>query len=274
MMCNRVVSGYRRISPAIWFNTHFDKVKFDGISYPGMYNKEIFAQFKYRSYISPIRYPVIAGGSIASKMKENGKISYKWLRNLNINLIHPITFFLNKNDDNISHTVFIRFEDLKLHPRATLESLCDFLDIEWDDILLQTTANGENISAFGTSGFETAPVYKRYHNLFSPFDYYRLELIMTKCWKHWGYEPIYWKDDMHYTKSEIRRLFSVHFKFEETLANELKKSDFDNIRKIRLKYIENGQFNGEFLLDENGEEMVPIPWLRPKKEFLEGELYK
>ena len=205
------------------------------------------------------------------RIKQDKKINYLlWIPN---RLIDEIFDLLYQKDDSVHKSIILRFEDFKLYPKASILSLCEWLDIPWDDILMKITANGVEYTAFGTGAFDPAPLYKRYYNVCNPFDYYRIELVMSKYWKQFGYEPLFYKGDKIYTNDEIKKMFELPFKSEQYIVDEKEKEKIPGTRKRMYQWVEKRLNEGDFPLDAQGKEMVPIPWLRPKMEFVDGELY-
>lgn len=264
-----------RISPAIKYETHFI-LYFPDENKRNEYTMGFIRKFKYRYNMVPIRYFIIARTSMADKwMKEgrfaNGRLGHRlgWMYNRLIDESRS----LDQKYNSLYKNVLLRFEDFKLYPKASIVSLCEWLDIPWDDVLMKITANGVEYMAFGTGAFDPAPLYKRYYNVCNPFDYYRIELVMSKYWKHFGYEPIFYKGDKIYTKAEIKKMFEIPFQFEQYVKDEKEKTKIPTIRKRMYELVEKRLNEGDEFLDAQGKEMVPIPWLRPKMELVNGELY-
>ena len=265
-----------RIVPAIKFETHhvlnFNERNPMVGGERQEYNEALIRKFKYSNIMIPIRYFIGARSSMMDKrIKQDKKINYLlWIPN---RLIDEIFDLLYQKDDSVHKSIILRFEDFKLYPKASILSLCEWLDIPWDDILMKITANGVEYTAFGTGAFDPAPLYKRYYNVCNPFDYYRIELVMSKYWKQFGYEPLFYKGDKIYTNDEIKKMFELPFKSEQYIVDEKEKEKIPGTRKRMYQWVEKRLNEGDFPLDAQGKEMVPIPWLRPKMEFVDGELY-
>lgn len=226
---------------------------------------DLFRKFKYCKEMIPIRYYIIAWASWMLKMPKYNfldKMVSSMFGNWPINRI----YFREK----LENSKMLRFEDFKLYPKASLLSLCEYLDIPWDDMLLKITANGTEYMAFGTGAFDPAPLKKRYYNVCNPFDYYRIELVMSKYWKHFGYEPMFYKGDEIYTENEILKMFEIPFQCEQYITEEKEKARVPAIRKQMYEWVKKRLHEGDAPLDENGDEMVPISWLKPKMEFVDG----
>lgn len=86
----------------------------------------------------------------------------------------------------------IRLEDLHREPRATLERVCDWLSVPWDDCLLQSTFQGKRWwnrpNAIRISGFGSAVIGQQYEELVSPEDRERLALLADRKLFRWRYK--------------------------------------------------------------------------------------
>ena len=91
----------------------------------------------------------------------------------------------------------VRLEDLHESPRETLEKICGWLDLPWDDSLLHSTITGmqwwnEN-NTLAVSGFSTAISSRSYAEYIPAFDRFRLNVLMASIYLRWGYDlhPLY-----------------------------------------------------------------------------------
>ncbi|MBF0177325.1 MAG: sulfotransferase [Magnetococcales bacterium] len=89
----------------------------------------------------------------------------------------------------------VRFEDIKNRPKETMEQVCRWLDIPWDDGLLETTTEGKQAWASGPylneviTGFDKAPLQRQHREYFSWFDRLRLRTCLNTKETRWGYDP-------------------------------------------------------------------------------------
>lgn len=271
----------QRIAPAIVFHTH-------GMGYPtsidDMY--DVFRSFEYFKAITIIRRPIVTLGARVGlfERQEPGKENY--IKCINDYVLADdglmsrsnYRLYLPPDDEFLPHRRVIRFEDLKLYPTAMLLNMCEFLDIEWDDILLKTTANGtENAMKMEkdrkVGGFDTAPVYNKHEECFSSFDYYRIELVKSIYYMTWGYKPVYYYDPVKYSKSEILKMFEIKFKCENFHSSQ-QQLDVNQRERDKLYKLVSSLINTPIPLDEAGEKLIPIPWLKPKLELVNGDLYE
>lgn len=276
----------QRIAPSVVFETHaFSVVQNMGKNY------DFFRSFKYFRGISLIRRPTIALGSTFENscnifdVFDTGfphyldqirqMLSLSW-RGKSAAECYLTPFYLPGDDEFLKDRCIVRFEDLKLYPKATLMAICEFIDVEWDDAMLQLTENGTivgtMISNKTVKGFDPAPVYNQHERMLSPFDYYRIELVIGDDYRPWGYSPLYHKDGMSYTKEEIKKLFQVQFKCEQFhyTAEQTKKAG--SLRE-GLAMVASERMGQCVDVTRDKKTLVPIPWLKPKEEWLDGELY-
>ena len=247
----------------------------------------LFNSFKYFRGLSVVRRPTISFAAIEDRGINN--VNMNFLDNLMNRLLTHFEgdaanvwlcpHYIKEDDPFLPFRMMIRFEDLKLQPRATLEAVCDFLDISWDNILLFATANREEVrrGEYGiksaATGYDTKPVYNLHERVLNIFDHYRFEALLGDMYSVWGYKPMFYKGDIKYSKQEIFELFRIRFNIEKYHTTEEQIAANDMARK-KLYYLVNRLLTRPYDEGPNGEKLVPIPWLKPKEEFIEGELYE
>ncbi len=113
-------------------------------------------------------------------------------------------------------SVVIRLEDLHAQPRATMAKVAEFLNIEWEDILLEETinngANWKGVEGF-LSGFnleKTLENNSAYRSFLTDKDITRLEIIAKDRIQAWGY-----------TLSSSQEALNSSYDFTEPYAFEL-----------------------------------------------------
>lgn len=275
----------QRIAPAIIYHSH----RVNNINSDMKDNFDLFDKFKYLRIITSIRRPTACIASQAELctgtwfFQDVNYFYYVW--EILDHYLRPKSngegdygpYHLEPGNKYFPYTRIIRFEDLKLEPKATLEAVLDFYDFEWDDSLLKTTSNGISENSVSNTGkkikdFDPAPVFRSKERFFSPFDLYRLEIIFTDIYKPFDYKPEYF-DGKKYSKNEIIELFNQPFKCENFLYTPQQINYSQNSRQELLTAVK------EFLnrpLNQNqyGQKISPIPWLKPKKKFLKNNLYE
>lgn len=189
--------------------------------------------------------------------------------------------YLSSNDEMLPYRRVMRLEDIKLESKATMEAFCDFVDIPINDSLFQTVVHGEergfknqfDAEDKSTKGYDTTSVYKKHDKRYNPFDYYRIELVMGKEYEYYGYKNQYYTDGKKYTDDEIIEMYKKPWKVEEFDVTEYQKRNQQAVRNNLYTFVKQ-RLSHPFDESENGEKLVPIPWLKPKEEFMKGELYE
>ncbi|WP_029541000.1 sulfotransferase [Selenomonas sp. AB3002] len=272
----------QRIAPAIFFDIH-------GSSYPYLKDfgigrqqidldiDEMLQSFTYLKYIAIARKPVRRFGSaMRFAMKVFAKSGFNPVRTLETDLDLNSNYgrHLVNHDPRLPIARMVRFEDLKLYPRETLEKCCEFLRLPWSDTLLSTTVNGDPSGIVdGTDGFDTAPVYREHLEVFSRLDYYRMELLNGEDWCLWGYKHQYY-DGRKFTKEELKHLFAIPWKLESVKMEG--RPDWPDEAKIKVWHeyaynkacyvMEHGQ---DPHLDKDGKPMKLVECLFP--DLQEGQ---
>ncbi len=100
------------------------------------------------------------------------------------------------NDQSCSRVV--RLEDLHQSSTQTLNKLCDWLKIPWDDRLLQSTNNGKmwwnRPESAQVTGFSQKPISRTHDDIISKFDRYRLEVLLSQLKAKMGYLTVPWRE--------------------------------------------------------------------------------
>jgi hypothetical protein len=81
---------------------------------------------------------------------------------------------------------FIKFEDIINEPTHSIKKLCGFLEIEFDDQMLQPKQQGSSYNQQITSGFNTASL-SRWENYLRPWMTKWMTLLTKKYLKEFGY---------------------------------------------------------------------------------------
>ena len=172
----------------------------------------------------------------------------------------------------------VRFEDLKLNPKATLSSLTEFLDIPLTPSMYRTSFCGVSNKGWSTSGdlfegFDPKPVFSEHNEYLSFFDKYRIEMALEKEYEAYGYKPMYY-DGQRFSDDEKLEMMKLPFlcesiktalPIESLIAGRRSGMNFINFR-LAIKQI-------PFKIAGIDGDIAPIPWLRPKEELLSVPLY-
>lgn len=163
------------------------------------------------------------------------------------------------------HVSVIRFEDLKLWPKAALWSLCEYLNIPWDESLLKCTQNG-NYS--NTGGFDPKPVYRRWKECYNDADAYRLEYLFSDVYSQYGYIPKFY-DGKQYTEEQGMNLFLQFFELEKL---DMNLGIYEKNRRYKwILWLVNWFYSPE---GERIRKQQVVRWLKPKLNMIEGKLYE
>ncbi len=86
----------------------------------------------------------------------------------------------------------VRLEDLHKAPKVTMSAVCGWLDIPWDDALLQSTFNGlkfwnDGQSAHQVSGFSKEIITQKHETYISRFDRFRYTVIFARRFQAFDY---------------------------------------------------------------------------------------
>lgn len=160
--------------------------------------------------LNVVRNAWIRSGSILRTLEKEKKSFGTWIY---------ATVFSYPDDEKRQYEVWeravVRFEDLKCHPREELQKLCEKLEIEWSDTLLETTLHGEQEFYGNITGFDLTPVYRTHEEYFSPFDRFRLSLITGAWQKKHGYPCV---SSLDFSRKELQEMFGKKFRFEEKIV--------------------------------------------------------
>lgn len=282
-----------RIAPAIKLEKHIDNPSripgndFNDIALGIKSLYSLVREFPYYYDLSIVRFPLSALGACECRVARarqfvNDATAVCYFYYINEVFLGGWSFkqlYIAKTDELYHNKGVIRFEDLKIQPKAALETVCDFIDIPWSDTLLETTANGSPASMLSSNGklmtgFDTSSVAKTYEEYFSPFDYYRLELAFSEFFLPWGYKLHYWADGVQYSVDDIMKLFEVKFKSEDVITHSPNNRRLNEVERRRLLKLVREHLERGVRYDADGNELVPVKWLKPKKEFIDGELYE
>lgn len=143
---------------------------------------------------------------------------------------------LEEKIDYLSHAIldsmgdstiyFLKFEDLKLSLNKTMHSLCKLLDIEFDPILLETTANGIKIyesTNYISNDLRTRAIDQKdmismqsvdYKKYMSEYDMERIKIIFKEIANYFFYGEYSVKSISDLTNDEKMQLFDTPYKLQ------------------------------------------------------------
>jgi hypothetical protein len=88
----------------------------------------------------------------------------------------------------------VRLEDLHSSPSQTMRNVCDWLQLDWHDNLLESTFNGlqwwNGQSMIRINGFDRAVVSRSYDEYIPKFDRLRMDPLYARKCEAWGYQVV------------------------------------------------------------------------------------
>ena len=251
------------IPPAIFFNMHPMKVSVVECKKEML---DIYDQFEELKIVSVLRSQLSELGSVMQCEAKLHDEPFDFLKYVEI-AINRTALYCSESDKWYKNRGVIRFEDLKLFPKETMISLCDFLGINYNDSMLRVTVNGVDngytYAGTNTLGWSIKPVYDLHANYIGSLDLYRLELLKGKYYEPWGYKAKLY-NGKKYTFEEINKLYSLPFTCESFLSSkeqaELNKQGHERLESF-LEYVHKNNL-WEAVNGKNGKK--PVIWLKPK----------
>ena len=96
--------------------------------------------------------------------------------------------------DDRSRSRVLRLEDLHQRSAETLNKLCDWLEIPWDDGLVESTYDGKmwwnRPESAQVTGFSPKPISRNHDDIISKVDRYRLEVLLSQLKARMGYATV------------------------------------------------------------------------------------
>lgn len=282
-----------RIAPVLYYHTHTLKLKPSDVSQMSSvaWLSDVIFQFKYFTIVSYCRDITVQFGCDL-----DCHVKVEWDKNGYNGELRAIPYFLDKmvhfhnyaflisiiknHLDKVGHVFdeqyleskirMVRFEDMKLHPKATLTAFSEFVDIPWSDTFLECTRKGKEL--YADHGYNLAPLYKKREEILNVFDHFRIELLASGIFESWGYKNKYY-DGTNYTAQEIIQMCVIPFKIEtvEKAMENFNETAYEQERMHFLQMVHN------WITDERQNQVKnrrPVKWLKPKAELLNGELFE
>lgn len=265
-----------RITPVLYHDFHYavpfaPQGKFSAAPNRAFMD-ELFTAFSYRHVLTVVREPLNRAGAcidyqIKAKQTNRPMIWDIPLRGVLSFMQNDQTLYVGRDEPLRKIWAVVRFEDLKMFPKATTLKICEFLHLPWDESLLSCTVNGEMDRDLNfEQGFSLKAVTNKHITAVSELDRYRLDLLHGDDYASWGYRRKF-EGKMAYTQLEIMQLFALPYKCEaEELvgsgAEEKHRRVHDEIREYALRVLSK---DGRLVpKDKNGADMVPVTWLKPQ----------
>lgn len=234
-----------RISPTILFSVHsnmppktysFNNISIsnDSINISSLNNNILTKLFKYTYRLDIIRNPIQSCGSIISKNIKSKEINfYDYVTEYVLNAL----FRYHKDTDFKKH-VIVKFEDLKLQTEKTILKICKKFDIPFNKSLYHVTSNGTEFTNYGSNNFDQQPIYKRYHDVLSQLDWFRLEIVIYEFYQYFNYEPFYYDKKTPIPPDEVvLQIFQKPFTFEKYHTSPIQIEKNENSKRRLYKTV-------------------------------------
>lgn len=191
-----------RIVPPVFFQPHFHNIVYrilgdekgrtvlDSQQYNDIQRSSLISGFKYIKTFTPLRRVTTSYGGTMSFMYNMAVNENKLILDdvISQRLLNR-SFMVDPQDPLFKDSILVRFEDAKLNPKATFTALADFLDIPYTESMTRCTQYGElNKRGDIASGFDPAPVYKKYEEFVNDNERYLLEYFLRDVYEYYGYD--------------------------------------------------------------------------------------
>lgn len=209
----------QRIVPALFFQPHFTNIYFQAHmgtddkttvltseEYDAIHSSSMLNEFKYIKTFVPMRrfttryaatIRTIANKSCISDPEEKKNDHSVMFDQITDQLLNRS--YLIDPDDRISRdSRVVRFEDGKLHPKATFTALAEFLDIPYTESMTYCSGpKGINPESYAGNaiGFDPRTVYATYDQYANDEERAYIEYFMRDAYEAYGYAFQYYKGE-------------------------------------------------------------------------------
>jgi len=192
-------------NPIIVFGLH-------SLKFPHRF-KSLMEDFSDVTFLQMVRNPVMATASRFRRQFINGiAISHfhKFINGVSQGgLMDPST--------PASGWRAVRMEDLHSNPKKTMQNICNWIDLPWNDVLLESTINGKQWwnepQSMQISGFSTAFSTQKFEDYLNHLDSFRLYILLSRKCIKWDYK-VTWLNKRLIAKFLILPLLLIPFKVE------------------------------------------------------------
>lgn len=198
-----------RIAPMLHHISHTSGIVSDRDLYP------MLSGFPYFYPYSMTRDPVPRIASVIDVFTRQIKRGYLSVSN------PPLFEIIYVRIQDIRYPAkILRFEDLKLNPRATLFSFCQYLSVPYEEKNMYHTDEGDAYSdaryAGFAKGFSVQALYKERFDLLTKEDCYFFEMIFEPFFELLHYKPIHY-DGAEVSQSTLEAWINRPFPYEKVL---------------------------------------------------------
>lgn len=183
--------------------------------------------------------------------------------------VHGLYPYFHDSVDGSLQSRSVRLEDVHKHPKETLTHICQWLNIQWNDCLLQSTFDNKTwhnrVESVKQTGIGLQVISQKHNEVLSYFDKYRLQILAMPILMHLGYRK---KLPFLYKMKKLILPFLLLFPFKMELnfkryrtqikklnaikdVNELKKEREILSSKYGHKFLNSKLFNVFLIISYN-----------------------
>lgn len=172
---------------------------------PQQFAKQLADDFELVRFIHTVREPIQNVGSIANHVSKNrdwnrfsllscaiGQIFCDHTVHAGNHPAHGLKPYLPDALDQSVLTRAVRLEDIHKNAPETLAKICNFINIPWNDCLLQSTFDGKlwhnRPETIRQTGFGTKTITQKHEHLMNPFDRWRFGYLSQPFQAYYGYQ--------------------------------------------------------------------------------------
>jgi hypothetical protein len=210
----------------------------------------LIEDFSEVRFLHIIREPVQSIGSLAKHINKNPDwnkyyllscVTAQMLGDYTIHAgdwnAHGMRPYVQDSDNGLIQSRAVRLEDIHRDTKTTLSKVCDWLNISWNDILLQSTFDSKlwhnRPESIRQSGVGSKTISQQHEDLLSPFDRLRLDYLARPFNHYYGYKNNPVKKYFSYLMP-----FLILFPFKmEFLSNRRRQGNFTEYLKCRTKWL-------------------------------------
>lgn len=216
-----------------------------------IHNPDKYAQLNFlrlapnASWLMMVREPIQSCESWINKDFNNNK--YKNI----VSKIFQMLFDIDQPMFKKKNSIGIKLEDLKMYPKRTISSLCDWLGINEEESLYQMTVQGKkwwgdptsrDYKSDGMHPFGKKSINRRLGIVFSNNDQFILRTLFYPFSLRFGYT----KENLDKFKSDllvIKPLMNKMFDFEKKIAQNMKINSEDFMKSGSYLLLRSGMFD-------------------------------
>ena len=175
--------------------------------------QKLIHDFPDTLFLQPVRNPLSGFGSLLRHYNKSKGLNYKDPFFLMRSMLYDGNIMGGSSDQWRA----VRLEDIHTKPQETLEKVCEWLGLPWDDSLLKSTWNGmkwwNEKNTKQVSGFSKKIVDQTYDEYISVFDKFRLSIFLEDKMRVWNYQLKNWHSSI-FAKIILFPLIIFPFKVE------------------------------------------------------------